>query len=68
MAAAKAITFDFESGLSSVVVEGDSEIIVKALRSEDESFATLGHLISTANCLWMPFVLSLSHTCRLGNF
>ena len=67
MAAAKAITFAFELGLSSVV-EGDSEIIIKALRSEDESFATLGHLISTANCLWMPFVLSLSHTRRLCNF
>ena len=48
MAAAKAITFAFESGLSSVVVEGDSEIIVKALRSEDESFATFGQIISTA--------------------
>lgn len=34
MAAAKAITFAFELGLSSVV-ERDSEIIIKALRSED---------------------------------
>ena len=47
MAATKAITFAFELGLSSVV-EGDSEIIIKALRSEDESFVTFGQIISTA--------------------
>lgn len=58
MAAAKAISFAFESGLSSIIGEGDSEFIIKALSSEDESFTTFGHLISTAK-------LSIGAFCSL---
>ena len=29
------------------MLEGDSEVVIKDLRSEDESFATFGHLLSS---------------------
>ena len=32
---------------SSVILEGDLEAVIKAMRSEDESFATFGHLLSS---------------------
>ena len=28
-------------------LRGDPEVVIKALRSEDESFATFGHLLSS---------------------
>ena len=55
MVAARAILFSQELGLSSFVVEGDNEIIIDALRSEYDSFASYGHLLASAKSLVTSF-------------
>ena len=45
LAAVKAVTFAQDIGLSSVIVEGDLEIIFNPLKSDYESFVAYGHLI-----------------------
>ena len=45
LAAVKAISFTLELHLPSVIVEGDSELIISALQSEKESFTSFDHLI-----------------------
>ena len=68
MVAARAILFSQELGLSSFVVEGDYEIIIDALRSEYDSFASYGHLLAFAKSLVTSFdMIYFSHTCRKGN-
>ena len=47
LAAVRAISFALELHLSSVIVKGDSELIILALQSEEESFHFFGHLISS---------------------
>ena len=68
MAAARAILFAQELGHSSFVLEGDSEIIINALRSEDDSFASNGHLLaSTKSLIASSDMVSFSHTRRQGS-
>ena len=68
MVAARAILFSQELGLSSFVVEGDCEIIIDALRSEYDSFASYGHLPASAKSLVTSFdMIYFSHTRRKGN-
>ena len=45
------ITFAHEMDLSSIIIEGDSEVVVKTLRSEGESFVTYGHLLASEKSL-----------------
>lgn len=45
LAAVKAVTFAQDIGLSSVIVEGDLEIIINSLKSDHEFFVAYGHLI-----------------------
>ena len=45
LAAVKAVTFAQDIGLSSVIVEGDLEIIFNPLKSDYESFVAYGYLI-----------------------
>ena len=54
--------------LPSFIVEGDSEVVISALRKKDDSSSSFGHLISSikqilvyCNCI------SFSHTRRSGN-
>ena len=47
MVAIKSITFAYEFRLSYIIIEGDF-VVIKALRSEDESLASFGNLLSTA--------------------
>ena len=57
-----------ELGLSSFVVEGDSKIVIKALLSEDISFADHGHLVEEAKLIFALFSFcSFSHVKRQGN-
>ena len=51
LAAAWAINFATDLGFSSVIIEGDSEAIIKALESNEESLATYGHMISAVKDL-----------------
>ena len=65
---AKAISFALDLGLTSIIVEGDSEVIVKTLKCEDASFATFGRLISSTKFSMDAFnSISFSHTRRLYN-
>ena len=68
LAAVRAITHAMDLNLPSFIVEGDSEMVISALRSEEESPSSIGHLISSikhylvsCNCV------SFSHIRRLGN-
>ena len=47
MAAVKSITFAYEFRLSSIITDGDF-VVIKALRSEDQSLASFGNLLSAA--------------------
>ena len=68
VAAIKALYFAAELGISSIVLEGDSEIVIKALVSEDTSFADHGHLVEEAKLLSTSFIFcSFSHVKRQGN-
>ena len=65
---ARAILFSQELGLSSFVVEGDYEIIIDALRSEYDSFASYCHLLASAKSLKASFdMIYFSRTRRQGN-
>ena len=63
LAAVRAISFALELHLPSVIVEGDSELIISALQSEEESFTSFGHLISSIKqSLGIFFLIFLFHT------
>ena len=47
METVRAISFTLELHLPFVIVEGDSELIISALRREEESFSSFGHFISS---------------------
>ena len=65
LADARAINFAAELGFSSVIIEGDSEAIIKALKSNEESLATYGHMISAVRPAIDAFRnISFSHTRR----
>ena len=67
-AAVRAISFPVELGFSSIIIEGDSEVVIKALKNEEESLATFGHLISASRPTIDAFYdISFSHTRRQGN-
>ena len=69
LAAEKTTSFALDLGLTSIIVEGDFEVIVKDLKCEDASFATFGHLISSTKFSMDAFnSISFSHTRRLYNF
>ena len=69
LAARKAILFNEELDLKSIILEGDSEIIAQALQKEDQSFASYGHLIKEAQ-IYAEFFHSFRvfHFCLRGNF
>nr|POE57732.1 hypothetical protein CFP56_13992 [Quercus suber] len=45
LAAVQALLFAQELGIYSLIIKGDSKIVIKTLRSKDESFASFGHLL-----------------------
>ena len=68
LAAIQAITLAMDLNLPSFIVEGDSEVVISALRSKEESLSSFGHLISSikhylvsCNCV------SFFHIRRSGN-
>ena len=54
LAAVRAVTLAVNLNLLSFIVEGDSEVVISALRKEEESFSSFGHLIS-----------SIKHYCEI---
>nr|XP_023890194.1 uncharacterized protein LOC112002269 [Quercus suber] len=68
LVAIRAISFALELHLPSIIVKGDSELIISALRSEEESFTSFGHLISSVKQNFEVFsYISFSLTRRSGN-
>ena len=65
----RAVNFAQDLSLPLVIIEGDSEIIIKALCSEDESFSSYGHLIAEAKLSTVSFYsFCVSYIHRQGNF
>ena len=68
MAAARALIFAQELGITEFVLEGDSEVVVNSLRSKETSFSSFGHLLESAKSLLGPMTgISFSHVHRYGN-
>lgn len=68
MVAVKALTFAQDIGLFFLILEGDSEIIINALKSEDVSLVSYGHLIDESKYLAESFtVVHIFHIRRWGN-
>ena len=69
MVAVRAIWFARELGLSSIILEGDSEVVINALKSTESSQASFGHLIDSVKPSLKGFTyICFLHTRRLGNF
>ena len=68
LAVVRAITLAMDLNLPSFIVEGDSEVVISALRKEEEYFSSFGHLIcSIKHYLAFCNCFSFSHTRRSGN-
>ena len=67
MTVTRAIYFVAELGFSSYVLEGDSEVIIKALKNEEDSLAPFGHILAAAKTSTDASCISFSHIRRLGN-
>ena len=62
------MSFAAELGVSSIIIEGDSKVVIKAMRSEEESLSTYGHMIAAVRQIMDGFnSLSFTHTRRQGN-
>ena len=47
LAAVRPVTLATDLNLPSFIVEGDSEVVISALRKKEDSFSSFGHLISS---------------------
>ena len=68
MVAVRFVNFAQDLSLPLIIIEVDSEIIIKTLCSEDESFSSYGHLIAEAKLSTVSFYsFCVSHIHRKGN-
>ncbi|KAK9992866.1 hypothetical protein SO802_022569 [Lithocarpus litseifolius] len=68
LAARRALIFAKELGFDHVILEGDFEIAIRAVKSEDYFAATFGHIITDIKALSSQFrSVIFQHTCRQGN-
>ena len=67
LAAARAISFAHELSFSNFILEDDFKVVIKALKSNDESLSSFGHILSSAKTLIDVNCISFSHTRRIGN-
>ena len=67
MAVARALSFAAELGFSRFVLEGDSELIIKALQNKEDSLAPFGHILAAAKTTTNVNCISFSHIRRLDN-
>ncbi|KAK9985163.1 hypothetical protein SO802_034688 [Lithocarpus litseifolius] len=47
LAAARTISFALELGFSSFMLEGDSEVVIRSLKSDDASLFPFGHILNS---------------------
>ena len=67
LAAARAISFAHELSFANYILEGDSEVVIKALKSKDDSLSSFGHILASAKTLTDVNCITFSHTRRIGN-
>ncbi|XP_030964662.1 uncharacterized protein LOC115985912 [Quercus lobata] len=68
MAARKALLFAKELGFEKVVVEGDSEVVIKAIKEKSLLSSGWDHLLKDIHALSLSFsCISFLHVKRLGN-
>ena len=68
MAAMRGLNFAEELSLSFIILEDDSEVIIKALRSNEDSLISFSHLIVEAKLILVSFCsITFNHICRQGN-
>ena len=68
LAACKALEFSLELGFNKAVLEGDSLIVMSALRDPSPSLASFGLLVQDAQWLARSFTcISFQHVGRVGN-
>ena len=69
LAAARAISFARELGCFSFILEGDSDVVIKTLISEEESLSPCGHILTSAKANTdVSCSIIFSHVRRIGNF
>ena len=63
------LAFAQDIALSSIILKGDSKVVMTALESNNDSFASFGLLIINARLFIVTFNHnSFSHACRQVNF
>nr|XP_023887146.1 uncharacterized protein LOC111999255 [Quercus suber] len=68
LAARSALCFAKELGFNNIIVEGDSEIVIKALSTNGPSFSSIGHIVKDVKVLASSLGnVSFNHTRRQGN-
>ena len=67
IATARAISFAHDLSLSNYILEGDSDMVIKALKRNDDSFLYFGHILASAKTLIDVNCITFSHACRIGN-
>ena len=68
LAARRAVEFALELGFENIILEGDSEILIKILNSSNRSLAPFGHIINDINFLASRFAcFSATHVKRHCN-
>ena len=69
VAARKAIMLTRDLNLTSIILEGDSEIITRAIQAKEQSLASYGNLIEEIRKYANSFLnVRISHVKRKGNF
>ena len=62
------LVFAQELGLVDFVLEGDSEVVINSLRSNEVSFSLFGHLLESAKSMLVSSTcIKFSHVRRSGN-
>ena len=67
MAAGRALSFATELGFLKFNLEGNSELIIKALQCKEDSLAPFGHILEVAKITTDINHVSFTHVHRLGN-
>ena len=67
MVAGRALSFATEIGFLKFILAGDSELIIKALQSKEDSLAPFGHILQLAKITIDVNRVSFTHVHILGN-
>ena len=68
LAARNAICLARELQFNKVIIEGDSEVVIKSLNSSNVSSTSFGHIVRDIKIISAAFSeISFCHTCRQGN-